>query len=343
MLNTVSTSSLFATPRTAVADLQSKLNKAQYEMTSGEVADPVESLGSQIGVDEALRSQADSLTNMQSSNAVVSTALTASQNALTSISSDAQTFIKTLITAQSTGNVSALATEARSFLDGFTSYANTASGGAFLFGGTNNSVAPMANYSGAPQAATAAAFQTAFGFPQSNSQASSITADSMQTFLSGAFANLFADPSWTSNWSQAASTNTSAVISPGQSVTTSATANSNAFRQLASAYTSIADLGIDHLNASAQKAVISNALNQISAGMQGVTDMQATLGFSQSQITSANTAMQTQTATINNTVSQLDGVDPYKAAETLTNLTTQLETAYSLTNQISKLSLVNYL
>jgi flagellar hook-associated protein 3 FlgL len=343
MLNTVSTSSLFATPRTAVTDLQSKLNKAQYEMTSGEVADPVESLGSQIGVDEALRSQADSLTNMQSSNAVVSTALTASQNALTSISSDAQTFIKTLITAQSTGNVSALATEARSFLDGFTSYANTASGGAFLFGGTNNSVAPMANYSGAPQAATATAFQTAFGFPQSNSQASSITAGSMQTFLSGAFANLFADPSWTSNWSQAASTNTSAVISPGQSVTTSTTANSNAFRQLASAYTSIADLGIDNLNASAQQAVISNALNQISAGMQGITDTQATLGFSQSQITSANTAMQTQAATIDNTVSQLDGVDPYKAAETLTNLTTQLETAYSLTNQISKLSLVNYL
>ena len=71
--------------------------------------------------------------------------------------------------------------------------------------------------------------------------------------------------------------------------------------------------------------------------------MQTTLGLSQSQLTNANTALQTQASTINNMVSQLDGVDPYQAATTLTNLTTQLETAYSLTNQISKLSLVNYL
>ena len=64
---------------------------------------------------------------MQSSNAIVGTALTASQNALNHISSDAQTFMNTLITAQNTGDVSTLATQAQSFLDSFTSYVNTAS------------------------------------------------------------------------------------------------------------------------------------------------------------------------------------------------------------------------
>ena len=58
MLNAVSTNTLYAIPRTAVGDLQSKLTKAEYEITSGEIADPVATIGSQVGLDQALRSQA---------------------------------------------------------------------------------------------------------------------------------------------------------------------------------------------------------------------------------------------------------------------------------------------
>ncbi len=353
MLNSVSTSSLFATPRLAVADLQTQVVKVQSEVTSGLISDPVETLGSQIGLDESLRNQAATLTNLQSTNSIVGTQLTASQDALTNIYTDAQTFMKTLITAQSTGSVSSLASQAQSLLNSFTNYANTTSGGVYLFGGTNSSAAPMTAYSGAPKTAVAAAFQTAFGFSQSSSQASSITSSSMQSFLSNGYAGLFADPpptptpdqkaaSWDA-WSQGASTNTSAIISPGQSVTTSVSTYSTAFRQLASAYTSIADLGIGNLNATTQQTVLSSALQQVSTAMSGIGDLQTTLGFSQSRITSANTALATQTSTINNTVGQLDNADPYQTAEQLNNLTMQLETAYSLTSQISKLSLVNYL
>jgi flagellar hook-associated protein 3 FlgL len=348
MLTSVSTSSLLATPRQSVSDLQSKLTKVEYESTSGLIADPVETLGSQIGLDESLRNQAATLTNLQSTNSIVSTQLTASQDALTNLNTDAQTFMKTLITAQSTGSVNALASQALSFLNAFTNYANTTSGGVYLFGGTNSSVAPMANYSGAPQAGTAAAFQAAFGFSQSDPQANTITSSAMQSFLSNQFAGLFADPTpgstsnWTT-WSQAASTNTSAIISPGQSVTTSVSAYSSAFRQLASAYTSIADLGIDNLNGVTQQTVISNAMQQVSTAMSGISDLQTTLGFSQSRITDANTALQTQTSTINNTIGQLDNADPYQTAENLNSLTMQLEASYNLTGRIAKLSLVNYL
>ena len=343
MLNAVSTSTLFAGPRNAVTTLQAKLSEAETEQSTGFLADPVKSLGSQVGLLESLQSQATSLSNMQSSNAIADTTLTVSQNVLSSVSSDAQTFMNSLISAQNTGDVSTLATQAQSLLNSFTSDLNTASAGAYVFGGTNSSAAPIANYSGAPQTATAAAFQTAFGFPQSSSQASSITTTQMQQFLSGGFANLFADPAWTTNWSQASGTGTSAVISPGQSVATTVSANGNAFRQLASAYTSIADLGVSSMNSSTQQTVLTSALNQVSSAMQGISDMQTTLGLSQSQLTNANTALQTQASTVNNMASQLDSVDPYQAATALTDLTTQLETAYGLTNQLSKLGLVNYL
>ncbi len=343
MLNAVSTYSLFAGPRTAVSNLQTQLTQAETEATTGDLADPVQSLGSQIGIFESLNSQAASLANIQSSNSIIQTNLTVSQNALSSISSDAQTFVNALISAQNSGDVSTLQTQAQSLLSSFTSDLNTTSGGVYVFGGANSSVAPMADYSGAPQAATAAAFQTAFGFAQTSSQANSISASSMQSFLSGPFANLFSDPSWGSNWSQASSNATSAVISPGESVPTSVSANETGFQELASAYTSIADLGIGNLNSSAQQAIITSALSQANAGLQGIGDTQTTLGLSQSQLTNANSALQTQSTAVNNLVSQLDGVDPYQASTALTDLTTQLETAYGLTNQISKLGLVNYL
>jgi flagellar hook-associated protein 3 FlgL len=79
------------------------------------------------------------------------------------------------------------------------------------------------------------------------------------------------------------------------------------------------------------------------AAQSAISGLQATLGISQSQITNANNQMQTQASLIDNWVSKLGAVDPYAAASSVTNLTTQLETAYSLTRRLSKLSLVNYL
>ena len=336
MINPVSTSSILATPKLAVADVE-------YEATSGLIANHVETLGSQIGLDQSLRTQATTLTNLQNANSVVNTGMTASQDALKNITADAQTFLKTLVTAQGTGNVNTLATAASSFLDAFKNYANTTSGGVYLFSGTNSSATAMNSYSGAAQTATATAFQNEFGFAQSDPQVSSISSDALNTFLSGQYANLFGDTAWTANWSQAASTNTSAIISPGLSVQTSVSAYGTAFRQLASAYTSIADLGIDSMNATTRQTLISNAMKQVSTAMSGISDMQTTLGFSQSRIKDVNTALQAQTNTINSTVSKLDNSDPYQTAEQLNNLTMQIETAYNLTSRISKLSLVNYL
>jgi len=42
-------------------------------------------------------------------------------------------------------------------------------------------------------------------------------------------------------------------------------------------------------------------------------------------------------------ISNLEDVNPYEASTQVTNLQTQIETAYSLTAQLQKLSLVNYL
>lgn len=127
MLSAVSTSTLFAGPRDAVTTLQAKLSEAETEQSTGMLADPVKSLGSQIGLDETLRSQAASLANMQSANNIADTTLTVSQNVLSQVSSDAQTFLNSIVSAQNSGDVSTLATQAQSLLDLFTSDMNTSS------------------------------------------------------------------------------------------------------------------------------------------------------------------------------------------------------------------------
>jgi flagellar hook-associated protein 3 FlgL len=339
----VSTSSLFSIASNSVSEVQSKLSKAETEVSTGQFADPVEHLGSQLGLYETLQRQSANLANIQSSNTIVQSTLSASQDALTQIAMDAQSFVKTIITAQSSGAVSTLPAQAQSFLASLTSFLNSTSGGAYVFGGTNSAVKPVADYSQGAQAATAAAFQTAFGMSQSDPLVSTISPASMQTFLTGDFANLFQGSDWSTNWSQASSTRTSALISPANVVTTSVTANESAFQNLANAYTSIADLAIGNLGATTQQALLSNALSMAGAAQSAISGLQATLGISQSQITNANNQMQTQASLIDNWVSKLGAVDPYAAASSVTNLTTQLETAYSLTNRISKLSLVNYL
>ncbi len=339
----ISTSSLFSIPRNAVLELQTQISKAETEFTTGRLADPAESLGGQYGLAQALETQSANLANIQTTNTIALSTLSASQNALTQIAKDAQTFVNAVITAQNSGDVTTLPAQAKALLSSLTSFLNSSAGDAYLFGGTNNTVKPMADYSQGPQAATAVAFQAAFGMSQSSAAVSTISASAMQTFLTGSFASLFQGATWSTNWSQASSTRTSALISPTSVVTTSVTANETAFQALANAYASIADLAIGNLSASARQEVLSNALSQAALGQRGITGLQATLGISQSQIKNANDQMQTQVSLIDKWTTQLLGVDSYQAASKLSNLTTQLETAYSLTNRISKLSLVNYI
>jgi flagellar hook-associated protein 3 FlgL len=341
----ISTLSLLDIPRQAVLHAQKQLAKAETEVGTQLHADPIGDLSAHAGLGQSLQVQSTTLNNIQSSNAVVLNNMTAAQTALKSVDSDAQSFLKTLLAAKNTGDVATLQKQAMSFLNSFTNTLNTTSNGAYVFAGTNTSVLPMQDYSVAAQGATQNAFANAFGLTDTTA----ITPDDMQAFLTGTptttgpYADLFSDPAWGTNWSKASDNTTSALISTSQVVTTSVSANDDAFRKLASAYSSIADLFIDNLNQTTQQTLLSYAVSQLSAGIAGVTNCQTTLGISESQINNANTQLQNRASFVDTWAAQLVGVDTYAASERVTSLSTQLEVAYSLTSRISKLSLVNYL
>ncbi|KAI95120.1 hypothetical protein T281_07275 [Rhodomicrobium udaipurense JA643] len=343
MVSTVSTSVLYSIAPSAVADTQVKIAKLTAETSSGKISDPVSALGSQYGLYRTLQAQSTSLTNTINANSIVLNKTKASTTSLTAIYSDAETLSNALLSAKSTGDVSALATQAKGMLGSLITSLNTSTGGAYVFGGSNTTVAPLNDYSDAGQAATASAFYAAFGMTQADSSASSITASNMTSFLAGDYATLFDDTSWSSNWSNASSTRGTARISEGQTVTTSVSANEEAFRQLAEAYTMISDLGLDNLNSATQQTVIAAALEKVNSAMAGINGMQTTLGVSQSQITSTNDRLTTEKALVDKWSGELGDSDPTEASARLAQLETLLDTSYTLTNRIYSLSLVKYL
>ena len=235
----------------------------------------------------------------------------------------------------------------QSALQGLIASTNATSGDQYVFGGINSSVAPMADYYSTPPSAAKtavdAAFQAAFGVLPTDAAAASITPAQMQTFLTGPFAALFSGANWTSDWSSASSANTTAEIAPGQTVTTSTNANQTAFQQVAQAYAMLSEFGGSQLSASAQQAVASAATSLLTQGQAGLTNLQASLGASQSAVTDANNSMSTQLTLLQKQIGGLDNVDQNATAATISSLTNQIQMAYELTARIQQLNLAQYL
>ena len=139
--------------------------------------------------------------------------------------------------------------------------------GQFLFAGINTDVKPMAEYEAdppsAPKAALDAAFLAEFGFTQDDPAVAGIDPAQMQTFLDGAYADLFLDNAqWEGSWSDASSRNVRSRIATNELIETSANANEQPFRLLAMTYTAITDLGLGELSRGSSQAVIDKAIGK---------------------------------------------------------------------------------
>jgi flagellar hook-associated protein 3 FlgL len=165
----------------------------------------------------------------------------------------------------------------------------------------------------------------------------------MQNFLDTTFNDLFEDPAWSTNWSAASDQNVTSRISTTQTIETSSNANYIGYRKLAKAYTMLADLGVEGLNKNAFDAIVDKAMTIVGEAVQDLAVEQSRLGTAQQRITTANDRMGAETDILTKQINAMEAVDPYDASTRVTTLLTQMETAYSLTARIQKLTLLNYL
>jgi flagellar hook-associated protein 3 FlgL len=348
-ITSVSTSYLNNALLPAVQQTQTQLATLEVESASGQYADLGLQLGGNSGYEMSLRTQDDALQALSTANSITSTNLATSQNALTTLQSSAASMAQSLVAYVSGDNSGAtLQTLGQSQLQQLISVGNTAnSTGGYVFGGQNTAQAPLNDYFAQPtsNAKTSVdnSFQSYFGFSTSSWQTANITPSQMQGFLTGPFATQFQPPQWQLHFSNASSTQISSQISPGTYIDTSTSTDGPAFQQLAQGYTMLSEFGNIGLSAETQKALASTATSVINAGASTLTDAQSSLGMAQNQITQANSTMSNQMTLLQTGISQLDNVDPAQIATQLSTLSTQLQTAYQLTAQISKLNLAQYL
>ncbi len=348
MTDSVSTQYLWSSMQLSVARLQSQLATAQTESTTGQYADLGLQLGVQSGEEISLQNENGVLQTMTTNNASVTTNMSTATAALDSLRTDAQNVLTSLAQwVPETGQGSTLQTLGANGLQSLISTANTSVDGQYVFGGINSAVAPMTNYFD-PPAAAQTAVQSAFASYLSGlappATAQTVTAAQMQTFLtSSAFTSQFQGAAWSANWSSASSINISSDISPTETIDTSTNANQPGFQELAQAYTMLNEFTGASLDSSAMQSVVNQASSLISQAMSSLTSTEATLGSAQQRVTDANDDMSAQMGILQTQIDNLDNVNAYQTASQVSSLTTQIQTAYSLTAQLQQLSLVKYL
>ncbi len=337
-----------------VGSMQTQMNQLVAEVSSGQKANPEAALGTSAALLYQLQSQSDQQTALQSSITVASQRLDTAQTALTSLASTVQTITTASqgIGAGDSAGIAPLASQATSTIQQVLALLNTGYLGTGVFGGDSGSSQPMqpADGSGGMSSITQnilSAAVAAKGGPLTASDISSLIDG--PNGLSSVFKDTNSDPA--KNYSgaiYAGSTNgqpTSVIIGANQTVKYDSSANQPAFRDLMKGLSMLSMLSAPstQLDSSAQTQLLSQASSVLSKAQNEITNLQGSLGGVQSSLSAASAA---QTAAATATQAQIASyvqANTYADSTQLTQLQTQLQATYSLTSQISQLSLVHFM
>lgn len=342
----MSTVSLWNAPRANLSKLQSDLANATKEMTTGRSVDVGLRLGAKSRDAFAIRQEMGFLQSIADGNANVNIRLDAAYGAMDSIRISVEEFAASLISAPvGSRSIDTVVGIAAITFGTVSDNLNRSVNGQYVLGGANTAVRPVAPYDATSEAkaATDAAFAAFFGFSASDVAVGDITPDQMLAFLEGPFNDLFEPDSWGANWSRASDQPISTRISENAVVDTSVSANDKAFRDIARGFSMLMDLGIGGMSEETGALVLERATRSLQIGASGVADLQTRVGLVQANVTASNDATQTKLNMYTTLLNDMEGVDPLEAKVRIDAITTQMETSFSLTSQLRKLNLINYL
>lgn len=332
--------------RLTIQQGQAELLKLQTEVTTGRHADVGLALGSSAARSVSLQRELARLDTLVDTNSVVTQRLAASQSALATMAEAAQQVRNTLVTFKGNDAVDQLAiqkTEIQSAMSAFSSAANLSFNGEFLFAGINTDVRPFEDYG----AAAKSTFDTALAtYMSANGIASmsDFTKAEMEDFITNTLEPLYAsDAQWATDWSKASSQNMTSRISTTEVVQSSTSATTEGFRKFALASVIALELMDENVSSEVRAYIGETALGYVEQANTQVTAERSTLGISEARVKKANTSLQAQIKLINTHITDLEGVDTYEASTRMNTLLTQVETSYTLTARIQRLSLIDFL
>lgn len=335
--------------RMIVNRAQQEIQKLQTEVVTGRYEDIGVELGGRTADAIMLHRDFEQYSTIKDVNALVANRLEASQTGLEQNSESAQSMLEALIIAQGADDESlrrVAVAEVKYSLEAFIDATNMTSNGEYLYSGIKTDVQPINDYFATGSTAKAsfdAAFLTYFGFTQTDAQTSNISATQMQDFLDNTVAPMFSGTDWTTDWSNASDTEMYSRITRDETIQSSVSANDDAFRDFAFTATIAYEMANIGLNAEAQYVLIETAIASAGKAITGTDDARTILGISQSRVERANELLQVQADLTTLYVSELEEVDVYEASTRVNALMAQVETSYSITSRLQRLSLIDYL
>lgn len=344
----VSSAAISNSMRTSQSRMQVDLVKAQKERDTGRVADTGLALGARTAQSVTFARDLDRLNGIVDSNALVASRLTSTQDALGQLTDAAQQLLGAMTTAVSGDMTDAIAHDSgKATLQSMTAILNTSVNGEYLFAGTNTDVKPIDDFTaaGSPaKAALDASFLAHFGFAQTDPAAASITAADMDTFITNDVMPQFFGPGWNANWSDATDQQIVSRIALNETTQTSVSANNDGVRKLAMAAAMVANFySASELSAETKKTVASRALSLSGEAVSDLGQTQSQTGIVQKRVSDATDRIKTQADLFEKHILDLEGVDPYEAANRVSELLTNIQTSFAITARIQQLSLVNFL
>lgn len=343
----VSSAAISNAMRYSQTRMQVDLVKAQKEMDTGRVADTGLALGSRASQSVTFARDLERLNTIIDSNSLVASRLTSTSDSLGQLADVAQSLLSTLTTATSGGVANSITEESgKTTLLSLTSILNTSVNGEYLFAGTNTDIKPMDDFTtpGSPaRAALDAAFVARFGFSQDDPAAAGITGAEMDDFITNDLEPQFFGAGWETNWSSASDQPIVSRIALSETTESSVSANNDGVRKLAMAASLAYSLISDTTSQDAKAAIVARALSLVGESIGDLAQTQSQTGLIQQRVSDASDRMAKQTDLFERHILDLEGVDPYEAANRVNDLMSHIETSFALTARIQQLSLLNFL
>jgi flagellar hook-associated protein 3 FlgL len=334
--------------------MQSQLNQLVAEESSGQKTNPAASMGTSAALLYQLQSQSDQQTGLQTALTLSSQRLDTAQTALTSLASTVQTVALAAqgITAGGDSGLSAVGSQATSTISQVLSLLNTGFLGAGVFGGNSGVANPMkaadapGGLSDITQNILGAAV-SANGAPLSQSDINALI--NGPNGIASVFNDTNSDPAQRySGAIYSGSTDsqpTKAIIGTNQTEQYDSSASQPAFRNLLKGLSLLSMLNApsSQIDDTGKTELLSQANTLLGAAQQQLTTLQGGLGTVQASLSSAVTAQQSAASATQAQILTYVQADSYGNATQISTLQTQLQATYSLTSQISQLTLVHYL
>lgn len=351
----VSSFSMTAAPRSSVFRAQQDLAIAQKEVVTGRHADVGLTLGVSVSRTIAMRAELSNAEKLTSANDAISQRFQTMQTVLGNVATTAENLLSSLVSnGTSDIGLRTAGQQAVSGIGQMVGALNSSLGSRFLFSGAATDRPAMKtdltdDYATSDAAqAGAAAWQT-FLDANAGGDAANVSAADLETFLSdgGAFDALFhqdgANDVWKDTWSDASDVAVVNRIDQTEMMTTSVSANEDAFRNIAKAYVMLSALQSGELNEASKQVLTSRAIETLGKGLTQLTDVRTVIGGHQERIERTREALDSRSMVLEVAIAKTEEVDVYEASTRVTNLMNVLETSYALTSRLSRLSLLNYL